>query len=207
MASEYQLQDYDNVLIVEGYSDLVFYKEVLKLLGKDRSVFIKEMKGKSNLTTKLDAFITPQLLAEKTSVGVIVDADANAQGTFTSIQTVLKDLTAQDISLPGVWTAGAPKVGVFITPDANSSGELETLVWRAWAANATNAQSKTCVENYIQCMKSIGHEAHSPDKGLVSALLAIRNDEDPRPGPGARENIFDLNHPEYSQLREFLSFF
>jgi hypothetical protein len=44
-------------------------------------------------------------------------------------------------------------------------------------------------------------------KGLIGALLAVKSDEDPRLGPGARENVFDLARPELTKLREFLSGF
>jgi hypothetical protein len=50
-------------------------------------------------------------------------------------------------------------------------------------------------------------KAQSPDKGLIGALLALKNDEDPRLGPGARANVFDLNSPHLQPLRQFLAGF
>jgi hypothetical protein len=47
----------------------------------------------------------------------------------------------------------------------------------------------------------------SPDKGLIGALLALKNDEDPRLGPGARAKVFDLNSPHLQPLRQFLTDF
>ena len=57
------------------------------------------------------------------------------------------------------------------------------------------------------CMQTANATAHSPAKGLVGALLAVKNDEDPRLGPGARRNVFNLGRPELQQLRVFLSGF
>ena len=56
-------------------------------------------------------------------------------------------------------------------------------------------------------MAIVGYHAQSPDKGLLSTLLAIRYDEDPRLGPGARRKVFDLQRHEFAKLREFLSNF
>ncbi len=46
---ERKIEDFDRVLVVEGYSDLLFYAEVLELVGKHSQVFIKELGGKSGL--------------------------------------------------------------------------------------------------------------------------------------------------------------
>ena len=199
-----QLEDCDRVLVVEGHSDLVFFAAVLRALGKEGQVFIKEFGGRENLTTKLETFLTPQLLASKQAVGIIVDADANPNGIATSLITLLKQLTGSSVKV-GEWTNNKPRFGLFVTPDGISNGEIETLVWRAWSADPANAQSKNCISAFVDCMDSAGFKAQSVDKGFVGALLAIRNDDDPRLGPGARANIFDFGRPEFSPLREFLS--
>lgn len=56
-------------------------------------------------------------------------------------------------------------------------------------------------------MKQLGHEAKSAEKGLISALLAIEHDEDPRLGPGARAKAFKLNSSVFDDLRRFLDGF
>lgn len=200
------IKDFDSVLCVEGYSDLLFYAEFLEDLGKT-GVYIADFNGKADLIAQLDALITPQLLAEKTRIGVVMDADGNPAGTFTSFQNALATLTGQTVAAPGTWTDGTPRVGLFVAPDAGSQGEIETLVWRAWSADEANAPAKACIETFISCMQADGHSAKSPDKGLLAALLAIRNDEDPRLGPGARANVFDFTRAEFAALSEFLSGF
>jgi hypothetical protein len=156
---------------------------------------------------KLDDFITPQLIAEKVQIGVIVDGNGNPTGTFASVQAKLAELAGQTVSSVGSWTNGVPNIGIFITPDGVARGEIETLVWRAWAANPENSSVRTCIEQYRDCMAAAGFNAHSPDKGLISSLLAIRNDDDPRLGPGARTGVFDFAAPEFAQLQTFLSGF
>jgi hypothetical protein len=205
MATALKLDQCERVLVVEGYSDLLFYAEVLEAVGKLDGVFIKHFNGREDLQTKLETFLTPQLLLSKVSIGIVVDADASAVKAATNLSSLLTKLTGQTV-VQSSWTTATPRLGFFIAPDGTSSGEIETLVWRAWADDPGNAKAQKCVETYCDCMGKAGFHPQSPDKGLVSSLLAIRNDDDPRLGPGARaRNIFDFNRPEYKPLKDFLS--
>ncbi|HTB72938.1 MAG TPA: DUF3226 domain-containing protein [Polyangiaceae bacterium] len=206
----------DRVLVVEGFDDLLFYAEVLEKLGNyDDKVFIKEMGGKGNLTgaarpddlvLKLETFLSPRLLAEKRVIGVIADADENGAGTARSLEQRLAKITAQDVKA-GAWTAGPPRIGLFVVPGGDRAGEIASLVWEAWSNDPVNAATRACVDGFLGCMKAAGHEAHSPDKGRLGALLAVRNDEDPRLGPGARAHVFDFERPELAPLVAFLHAF
>lgn len=202
---ELKIEDFDRVLVVEGYSDLLFYAEVLEEVGKYGQVFIKELGGKSDFNAKLETLITPTLLA-KTALGFIVDADTEPAQTRESLQQLLSRLTQQTV-VDGRWTDGKTRIGLFVVPGGDAQGEIETLVWKSWANDPANAAQKKCVEDYVRCMTSASVRAQSPDKGLISSLLAIRSDEDPRLGPGARENVFDLKRLELEPLRQFLAGF
>jgi hypothetical protein len=41
MSGKPKLEDFDRVLVVEGYGDLLFYAEILEALNKHDQVFIK----------------------------------------------------------------------------------------------------------------------------------------------------------------------
>ena len=204
---EWKIENFDRLLVVEGYSDKVFYAEFLEHLGKHGTVFIQHFNGKGDLMFKLDDLITPQLLSEKVKIGVMVDGNGNPAGAFMNLRNKLTELTNQTVPATGSWTGGLPDIGIFITPDGMNNGEIETLVWRAWSADPVNVPAKNCVEQYRNCMAAAGYTAQSPDKGLISTLLAIRYDDDPRLGCGARAKVFDFNHPEFDALRDFLSAF
>src|SRR6266567_149859 len=92
-----KLENCDRVLIVEGYSDLLFYAELLESVGKHGQVFIKHFNGRSDLATKLEAFLTPQLLAAKQAFGIIVDAGANAHSTSSELTSLLTQLAGAPI--------------------------------------------------------------------------------------------------------------
>ena len=191
------------VLVVEGYSDLLFYAEALEFVGLHSKVFIKDIKSDELLKDKIETFLDEGLLAEKTAVAVILDADANAAGHIQSLTSLLQKVTNRTTQ-HGVWSNGQPNLGFFVVPDGSQPGEVETLAWNAWANDPNNAGPKQCIDDYLSCMAEKGHTAHSPDKGKISALLAVKYDEDPRLGPGARHNVFDFNRPEYEPLLTFL---
>ncbi len=201
-----KIEDFNNVLVVEGYSDLRFYAEILEELGKNEEVFIKLLTDKTGLYTKLETLISPGFLKNKAKIGFIFDADNDPNQTRLNIENALRTLTGQNV-VDTNWTHGQPNIGLLIVPGGARPGEIETLVWNSWANDPNNKQQKQCVEAYTNCMKNAGKTAHSPDKGLIGALLAILSDEDPRLGPGARDNVFDLARPELSTLRTFLAGF
>src|SRR6266481_3492389 len=151
MALPPKLEDCDRVLIVEGYTDLLFYAELIEAVGKNGKVFIKHFNGRADLATKLDTFVTPQLLLAKEAFGIIVDADDNAQRTVSELARLLEQITNQAVT-QGAWTSGRPRIGFFVTPDGNSNGEIETLVWRAWSADPRNAHPKQCITEFVACM-------------------------------------------------------
>ena len=167
MASkERKSENYAGELVVEGYSDLLFYAEVLETVGKHEQVFIKELGGKSGLNRKLEALVTPALLARKSAIAFVFDADESHEATRKCLEKLLSNLTGQAVS-DGKWTQGIPKIGLMVVPGTGAKGEIETLVWQSWSSNPANAGQKKCVEDFIGCMHASHAKAQSPDKGLI----------------------------------------
>lgn len=65
MPNDRNIEDYERILVVEGYNDLLFYAEILEEIGSDKDIFIKEMNGTAGLKLKLETFINPGLLQSK----------------------------------------------------------------------------------------------------------------------------------------------
>ncbi len=205
-AKEWKIENFDRVLMVEGHDDRIFYAEVLEAVGKHGQVFIHVLGGNKNLKQEAEVLITPTLLERKVAIAFILDADETPVESKQSLQNLLSGLTRQEV-IDGKWTEGSPKIGLMIVPGGDAKGEIETLVWKSWSSNQANAAQKQCIEDYVNCMRASNAMAQSPDKALIGALLAVKNDEDPRLGPGARANVFDLNSPHLQSLRQFLAGF
>lgn len=192
------------LLIVEGYSDQHFYAELLEHLGCYAGTYIEVFKGRSNVEKTLEAFLKPTLFEGKDCVAVIVDADKDGANTANRLAAKLGKLSGQAV-VCGQWTEGTPRIGLLVVPSPEVEGELETLVWQAWSTSEANRGPVGCIEAYVTCMR--GHFPNEPfsDKTRLGALLAVRNEEDPRLGPGAqRRHIFDFDAPVLAPLVNFL---
>jgi len=199
------------ILIVEGYSDLTFYAEFLESVGKHTGVYIKDMGGRERLMAELETFITPALVAAKSHIAVVLDADDDAGGTFAPrLKTKLDALTGYDLQ-EGVWAnareSGA-RIGFFVAPEPGAVGEIEDLIWRAVNQDPAHADAVLCVEQFIACMGA-GPTATNQRiaKRKLGSLLAVRHEDDPRLGPAARGRKIDFDAPALGRLREFLSGF
>jgi hypothetical protein len=201
-----KIHECPHVLIVEGHSDLLFYAAFLRHMGVLDGVFFQNFQGKNKILNRdlLGDFLNEKLRSEKASIGIIVDADANPEGTARSVSDHLQALTGRKVS-EGVWheLEGEARLGFFVAPSATIPGEVETLAWNALPSDGRHSSMKQAVSNYLADMSSPGWAAQSPDKARIGAYLSAAHDEDPRLGPGAREEMFDFNSPGYDRLRSF----
>ena len=194
-----------NLLIVEGYSDLHFTAEFLEHLGDHTTTDIYEVGGRGNFERLIPELLQPPTLSVAQYVGIILDADDSAAGAFHTIQTVIKRCVDIEVASPGIWTGTRPSYGIFVCPDGTRPGELETGAWEAWATDPANSSHTDCVEGYLECVRKAGVRIKSPDKVRVGTMLAVRNEDDPRIGPGARARIFNFESPALMRLKEFLA--
>jgi hypothetical protein len=194
-----------NLLIVEGYSDLHFIAEFLEHLGNHETTDIYIVGGRSQFELLIPALLQPPTLAFARHIGVVLDADRSADGAFRQIQAILSCCGGVAVPSPGVWAGDCPRYGIFVCPDGNRAGELETAAWEAWAGKPENRDKTVCIEKYIACMKGAGVEGKSPDKVRVGAMLAVHNDDDPRVGPGAQKRLFDFDSAALEPMRAFLA--
>ena len=198
----------EHILIVEGYSDLHFHAELLRWLDRLEGVFIKEFKGKSPILSRetLELFLTPKRLSEKKTIAIIVDADDNPSGTAQSLGDHLRAITGQTVS-EGQWTVGAPRLGFLVLPDPQTAGELETTIWSALPDEERFEEMKSAVTSFQETMSELGWRSKSRDKGYLGTFLSAVHDEDPRPGPAARSEVFDFSTSGFERLRTFLEGF
>jgi len=150
-----KLEDCPHILIVEGYSDLLFFAEALEWLNNPGCVFIQELGGAGNfrrskrrMKSTLETFLAPPLLAQKAAIGVVVDADTDPAATSQTLESALSAITGQPVKT-GAWTVGPPRIGLFVVPGPGRQGEIETLVWEAWSNDPVNADARTCVEAFL----------------------------------------------------------
>ncbi len=209
MRAPKKIEDFRKVLVVEGYSDRHFCAEFLAHLGRDNQVFIEILDGGGNLEKALTALLNRRLLAEKTHIGVLVDADENGHGTADRVARLFADLAGR-VVVEGQWAEGAPdaKVGFFVAPSPGEVGEIEDLVWRTIADDPQKREETRCVETFLACMNA-GQTAETRRvaKRKLGSWLAVKHEDDPRLGPAARDRKFDFDAPALARLKAFFNGF
>jgi hypothetical protein len=201
------LADCEHVFLVEGYSDLHFLSAFLRHLNRDNGVYIHQFTGKKRMLNPglLSDFLTPKVLAEKKTIGLLLDADENAAATAQAVRDRMHALT--DLQLTEAsWheQPDGPRIGFFVMPDGASPGTIETLLWNGFADDERHRSMKGVVLDFQQKMTGLGWKGGETDKGRIAAFLSAAHPEDPRLGPGAREGAFNLDTPGLSRLRRFL---
>src|SRR6266550_1612255 len=93
------------VLFVEGYSDLTFYAELLEHVELFDQCFIQDLggKGRNKLRDEALLLLKPDNLARMKAVAVLLDADDNAEASFTLARNAMRDAIGLDINQPGKW--------------------------------------------------------------------------------------------------------
>ena len=178
------------IIFVEGYSDLVFYAEMMKHLGKHERCFIQNLggKGKTQLEKEARLLLKPDNLAGLETVAVILDSDESADGAFDLARSALKNAVNVEIQKPNQSVASRlaeeARFGVFIVGDATAMGEVETLAWLAWKGRSGNQPLQDCISSVSRLRSKGGDQADSHDKTRIGALLAVLNDE--RSAPWSR---------------------
>lgn len=201
------LAECEHVLLVEGYSDLHFLSAFLRHLKRDKGVYIHEFMGKNRMLNPgmLSVILNDEVLAEKKSIGLLLDADDDAAATAQAVRDRMEPLTGLQLT-EGSWheQPDGPRIGFFVMPDGDSPGTIETLLWNGFADDERHRSMKGAVQDFQQKMAGLGWKGGETDKGRIAAFLSAAHPGDPRLGPGAREGVFDLETPGLSRLRRFL---
>jgi hypothetical protein len=147
------------LLMVEGKADLEFFIQLGFQLKFTKSTPIQfmEYEGKDNLQNFLALVQNEPEFKYVTHIGIVRDADFTG-GTFQSVQSALAGANQENpdrkqypipVAVTNFVVANDLQVGVFIMPDANSDGMLESLLLRVLQDEAI----MTCVEDYFACIE------------------------------------------------------
>ena len=193
----------DRLLLVEGKDEVNLFNALMKhCLDAEPTVDVIEAGGKDRFSKNLraiqaDARSRPSLLA----IGVVRDADDDAAGAFRSVCDHIRNVGYEPPAVHGEFSDATPSIGVFIVPDGEEPGAIESLCRRSREGDDVSR----CVEEYIRCLAE--HDAMrstNDDKTFAHAYLAAMGDPVARVGEGARQGVWDFGSPAFSDLSGFL---
>ncbi len=189
-------------LLVEGRDAEAFFHPFLESMGVS-GVQIQNYGGIDELAPFLKQFVlSPQYRhLPVVSIGIIRDAERNPQDAFRSVCSALRGAGLPVPSKPLALAAGLPQTCVYILPDEESQGMIETLLLRA----VSDDPAFECVDEYLECVvQATGVEPRPRDKARFLTFLASRPNIKPLTGYAARAGYLNFSSPAYDRLKEFI---
>ncbi|MYC34586.1 MAG: hypothetical protein F4X64_15595 [Chloroflexi bacterium] len=218
MASQTMAAGSQKLLLVEGADDRRLFGALANHLAI-HGITIESYNGKSNLGNDLANRTRSPHFSLYSSLGIVRDADDNAQSAFNSvISALLRAKLPKPTSPVSPATEHGLRVAVLIIPPDEDSGELENLCLRS----IENAEERACVDACINCVETAGEpiSANRLAKAKVHTYLAAGpepgffagtpNESTDRRNPGLRvgeaaeARVWDWTSPAFAAVADFL---
>ncbi len=185
-------------LVVEGNDQRNFlgkFMERMSLTG----VQIQNFGGVTELRAFLAALANePEFDDVVERLGIVRDAETNAEGAFESVQHSLRNAGLPIPERPEEFAKGQPAVSVLILPGGGRAGMLETLVCESFAGDPVD----DCIDEFFECIDK--GSIRNPDKARVFAYLTTTSGPHHSVGVAAQQGQWDLDHPAFDAVRRFL---
>ncbi len=199
---------FDLLLVHEGQNDF----RVLQKLRKHRAIDdfqSLDLKGQSNRGKYFKALAlsphfktpVPGCAGPVRALAVVLDAESDMAGTFAGVRDALLNAGLPAPDTPGGIVEGPLRVGVFLVPDNQSPGMIETLCLQSVDTDPAWA----CLDGYFQCV--VGRGGTLPvnmAKARAQAFLATRPKPDLPVGLAAEKGYWNFGHEAFTPLAEFL---
>ena len=189
-------------LLVEGNDQRNFFEAFIKHLSL-ANIQIQNFGGVNELRGFLLALANaPGFRETVQSVGIVRDAETSAQGAFQSVQGSLENAGLSVPGRPEDRAGSSPAVTVLILPGNNRPGMLETLLCQSF----TGTPEEACISAFFDCVEAIPTVSiTNPDKARSYAYLTTKPNPHHSVGMAAKQRYWNLDHPVFDQLRQFLT--
>jgi hypothetical protein len=188
------------LLIVEGKEDELFFSAFCHHLGLN-DIQVLSIGGKTQLPSNLKALKGVTGFSQVIALGIIRDADEDANAAFQSVCSALQHAGLPKPPKPMTPSSERPRVSVMILPDNQSPGALEDVCLKAIAGTP----AMRCVDEFFRCLQR--HHLPPPknlSKAKVLAYLTSLPEPDKRLGESAQSGYWNWDHPAFSDLKDFL---
>jgi hypothetical protein len=212
------------VLLVEGKDDLNVIAHILKANGHEGKIHIKDQEGVTNIQNNLEVNIFEQLLedfktelkqSELKILGIVVDANGNAQSRWKSLANKLKDLNYEDVpknanpngTILKNNKTGLPPIGVWLMPNNVDSGMLEDFVGLLIPNEQENLWklAENTVSSIPDKERRFSKEPDHSSKAKIHTYLAWQKDPGKPFGVAIREKFLDVNAQNAGNLMNWLT--
>jgi hypothetical protein len=187
-------------LIVEGDDEEKVFEKILKKLGLT-DIQIQSIGGKDNIGNNLRALKAQRDFHIVNSIAIIRDANDNPKNSFKSVQKALENAILPVPNIPNQKASnGKIETSIFIMPDGcGSKGMIETLFVKSIEDEKIY---RDCVTKYLSCANEVGFE--TGPKSAVYAYISVQKEPDSMFGISVQKGYWDLSHPCFNKIKEFL---
>ena len=197
-------------LLVEGRVPEMFFWEMVAACGLANALETRTFGdvSKDNLRTYLELFTQkPAFKEHVTRLGIVRDAEAQAAiGAFQSVQAALREA---GLTVPSQMrlVEGAPlAVGVFILPDCQNSGMLETFCLSAIAEKDESGPHGLlgCVDEFFVCLERRNRRPANATKARFAGYALAKDVIDPQLGRSTQQGAIPWDARAFDALKQFL---
>jgi len=190
------------LIIVEGDDDKSFLIALIEWLGLS-GIQVIGCIGKGSMPDVMRAVAITRGFSDRVvSLGIVRDADENAQGRFDSVCNALRAAGLSVPSQPLTFAQGTPRVIVMIWPCDRNEGTLEDVCLQSVASYP----EMTCVNQYFECLEDqVLEQPRNLSKGKVQAFLASRPKTYPHLGVAALKSCWPFDNNAFDDIKEFLT--
>ncbi len=187
-------------ILVEGNDQRNFFEAFIDHLSLV-NIQIHNFGGVDQLRDFLEGLVDVTGFQAVKSIGIVRDAETSAQAAFQSVQSSLSNAGLPVPNHPEDRAGSSPAVTVLILPGNNRPGMLETLLNKTFAGTPEEA----CINAFFDCVEAIPTVSiTNPDKARAYAYLTTKPKPHHSVGMAAKQRYWNLNHPVFDQLRQFL---
>jgi hypothetical protein len=194
-------------LLVEGRTPEIFFREWIEALGLKEQVEVRDFRSIFELTPFLQLFTGYKEFREQV-VSLAIVRDAEEKPAAAAFAPVCSSLKAVGLSCPtglASFSTGTPRIGIYILPDCQGNGMLETLCWNALQNDSRLTAHVGCVESYLACLRQGRMNLPNEAKSRIWAFLAAQGKFDPLVGRAAQAQVWDWQHQAFAHLGAFLN--
>lgn len=187
-------------ILVEGNDQRNFFEAFISHLAI-ANIQVQNFGGVDQLRDFLEGLVDVTGFQAVKSVGIVRDAETSAQAAFQSVQSSLSNAGLPVPNQPEERAGSSPAVTVLILPGNNRPGMLETLLNETFA----NTPVDDCINAFFGCVEDAsGVPTQRPHKARARIYLTTKPEPHLSVGVAAKRGYWNLDHPVFDQLREFL---
>jgi hypothetical protein len=187
--------DSPRLVLVEGSDDQAIIAALIRQESLD-GFHVHNMVGKDKWSGRLLAICRVAGFGKVLGLGLVRDADDDAQGTLASCKTTLARARLPVPDMAGQLAEGRPSVAVAIVPTSDGIGAIEEVCLPSF-----DEGRMACVDNYFACLATTGQIR---TKARVQVYLAGESPQCRDLKVAANSGVLNLAHGTFDGLREFL---